>query len=642
MKNSSLNNKLFFNKYKIKKLVYKTSLSSIYEGINIKDNEPVAIKLEKNSSKMNLLESEAFFLFYLRGYGIPKIITYGKSGLFKVLIEELLGSSIHSLWESRERYKTGSKLLLKDVCMIALQGLERLEFIHSKNIVHRDIKPLNFLVGKNNPETIYLIDFGFARKYRSSRTGKHIKFKFIKSAFGSLRYYSRNANRGYELSRRDDLESFGYMLVYLSTQYLPWISTEKLKLDKSTKFHAIFEIKNSSTPETLCKDLPEEFVEFVRYTRKLEFEENPNYDYLKSLFEKILLKNQQKNDLNFFWIVKKGEKEKETSNNKENKTKESKRRNSKIRLYNKIKLSLETANIQRFNSSYKNKETKFADKHNYNNNIETENEDDLGFKTYDINIKKENFNHLLENKKLINNYKTIDLSQNNKCKKLKIDMIMINDKYEENEFNLKKTIDEKIYNFNDDNNRPGLYNKNILINPVKRNNSNEKSNKKIDYQIFPKLTMKRYAIKRIKIMNYKTLKERQRLNSLDNKNKININNNNLVNYNSFNKKVLENIKGKRSNTSKGYKTNANISFKNLSEINFIRRKAYNIINYKNPKYSNKSIDYKLLTFNNNNNYTNINPFLTINKKRKNYISPINSKNNKSCSKTFRNIHQNFD
>ena len=258
MRNDALNNRLFFNKYKTKKLIYLTGLSSIYEGINIKDNEPVEIKLEKNSSKMNLLESEAFFLFYLRGYGIPKIITYGKSGLFKVLIEELLGSSIHSLWESRERYKTGSKLLIKDVCMIALQGLERLEYIHSKNIIHRDIKPNNFLIGKNNPKLIYLIDFGFSRKYRSSKTGKHIKYKWIKCAYGSLRYYSINANRGYELSRRDDLESFGYMLVYLAKEYLPWISMEELDIDKDIKIEAIFKLKKSATPETLCKDLPEE------------------------------------------------------------------------------------------------------------------------------------------------------------------------------------------------------------------------------------------------------------------------------------------------------------------------------------------------------------------------------------------------
>ena len=633
MRNTSLNNRLFFNKYKIKKLVYKTSLSSIYEGINIKDNEPVAIKLEKNTSKMNLLESEAFFLFYLKGYGIPKIITYGKSGTLKVLVQELLGSSIHSLWESKKRYKNDNKLLIKDVCMIALQGIERIEYIHSKSIIHRDIKPLNFLIGKNNPETIYLIDFGFARKYRSSRTGKHIKFKFIKCAFGSLRYYSRNANKGYELSRRDDLESFGYMLVYLSTQYLPWISTEKLKLDKSTKFHTIYKIKNTSTPETLCKDLPEEFADFVKYTRNLEFEEEPNYDYLKSLFANVLLKNQQKNDLNFFWIVKNGKKEKEASNIQENKTKEIKRHNSKNRLYNKIKLSLERANIQRFNSARKNNGTKITDKHNNNN--ETENEDDLDIKTYDIKINKENINNKLENKKPINNYKAFDLDQNNKCKKIKIDIIKCNDKYEEYEFNLKKIIDEKKYYFNDDINRPELYNKKILINHVRKSNSNEKSNKNIDNQAIPN-----FAIKRIKIMNYKTIEERQRLNSLDNKNKNNVKNNNLVNHNNFNKIVLEKIKEKRINTSRENKTNINISFKNPTENKFERKNTYNIINYKKSKYNIKSTDEKLLSFNNN-NYTNINPFLAINKKRKNYISPINKKNNKRGVESSSNIHQYF-
>ena len=633
MRNTSLNNRLFFNKYKIKKLVYKTSLSSIYEGINIKDNEPVAIKLEKNTSKMNLLESEAFFLFYLKGYGIPKIITYGKSGTLKVLVQELLGSSIHSLWESKKRYKNDNKLLIKDVCMIALQGIERIEYIHSKSIIHRDIKPLNFLIGKNNPETIYLIDFGFARKYRSSRTGKHIKFKFIKCAFGSLRYYSRNANKGYELSRRDDLESFGYMLVYLSTQYLPWISTEKLKLDKSTKFHTIYKIKNTSTPETLCKDLPEEFADFVKYTRNLEFEEEPNYDYLKSLFANVLLKNQQKNDLNFFWIVKNGKKEKEASNIQENKTKEIKRHNSKNRLYNKIKLSLERANIQRFNSARKNNGTKITDKHNNNN--ETENEDDLDIKTYDIKIKKENFNNKLENKKPINNYKAFNLDQNNKCKKIKIDIIKCNDKYEEYEFNLKKIIDEKRYYFNDDINRPGLYNKKILINHVRKSNSNEKSNKNIDNQTIPN-----FSIKGIKIMNYKTIEERQRLNSLDNKNKNNVKNNNLVNHNNFNKIVLEKIKEKRINTSRENKTNINISFKNPTENKFERKNTYNIINYKKSKYNIKSTDENLLSFNNN-NYTNINPFLAINKTRKNYISPINKKNNKRGVESSSNIHKYF-
>jgi len=458
MRKEALKNRLFFNKYKIKKLIYESSYSSIFEGISLKDNEPVAIKLEKKIGEMNLIESEAYFLFDLKGYGIPKIITYGKSGLFNVLVEELLGLSIHNLWELKKRYKNGSKLLIKDVCMIALQGLERFEYIHSKNIIHRDIKPLNFLIGKNNPEVIYLIDFGFARKYRSSRTGKHIKFKFIKYAYGSWRYYSINANRGYELSRRDDLESFGYMLVYLSKFYLPWINIEILSIDKDTKIKAIYKLKKSSTPENLCKDLPEEFTEFVRYTRNLEFEEDPNYDYLKSLFTNILLKNQHKNDLTFFWIEKK-EKEKKERKNEEKKIWE-KKRNSKNRLYKQIKLSLEKANNQKINSELrmKNKKDNSVDiipnsliaKNNLNEDLsKIKYKDCLSYKEFkncDIRKTKENINNLYENEILKNNYRRANTRNN-----------------DEYEVYLKNNNNEN-YNFNDVQNR--LFNKNILINPV--------------------------------------------------------------------------------------------------------------------------------------------------------------------------------
>ena len=482
MKNGNLNNRLFFNKYKIKKLIYQTKLSSIYEGINIKENEPVAIKLEKKSGKFDLLESEAYFLFYLKGYGIPKIITYGKSGLFKVLVEELLGLSINSLWEMRKSYKNGSKLLIKDVCMIALQGLERLEYIHSKNIIHRDIKPNNFLIGKNNPKLIYLIDFGFSRKYRSSRTGKHIKYKWIKCAYGSLRYYSVNANRGYELSRRDDLESFGYMLVYLAKEYLPWISMEELDIDKDIKIEAIFKLKKSATPETLCKDLPEEFAEFIRYARNLKFEECPKYDYLKSLFTNILIKNQQKIDFNFFWIVKK-EKEKNERKNEDDKSKR-KKEDSKKKLFNRIKQSLEKDNSKNIISAYKleNKESNKSTEKPNENKSEIKNEDH--FKSYNINKTKENTNKLNLNEILINNYNynTIDLNQNDYSKIISANILRNNDKCEECEINLKNKIDE--VSLNNDKNRSGFLYKRILINPSKEQNLSGNLNKIINKSIF--------------------------------------------------------------------------------------------------------------------------------------------------------------
>ena len=288
-----------------------------------------------NLRDYNRLESEAYFLIYLKGFGIPKIITYGKTGLYNLLIEELLGLSIESYW----KLKKNKNEKLKDICMIALQGIDRLEYIHSKDVIHRDIKPQNFLIGKKDPKIIYLIDFGLCRKYRSSRTGKHIKFSNIKKSCGSLRFLSVNGNRGNELSRRDDLESFGYMLIYLANNYLPWMSKELLKLDDKVLIKEMFKLKYLTTPEKLCKGLNDEFVQYMKYIRKLEFEEDPDYNYLKGLFISILTRNEQKNDLLFSWVINKRKMEKDNSN--DNKSYNHKRKMSvqKI-LYNQIKESL--------------------------------------------------------------------------------------------------------------------------------------------------------------------------------------------------------------------------------------------------------------------------------------------------------------
>ena len=164
---------IFFNKYKLQKLINKSAFSYVYQGINIKNKELVAIKLEDRIAMNNILESEAYILFNLKGIGIPNLISYGKNRKYNILVEELLGPTLNDLLKLRQ-IKNGFSI--KDICMIALQGLDRLEFIHSKKIIHRDIKPHNFLIGKKDDKIIYLIDFGFARKYKSSRTGKFIKF----------------------------------------------------------------------------------------------------------------------------------------------------------------------------------------------------------------------------------------------------------------------------------------------------------------------------------------------------------------------------------------------------------------------------------------------------------------------------------
>jgi len=606
MRNGSFNNRLFFNKYKIKKLIYQTKLSSIYEGINIKNNEPVALKLEKKSAKLDLLESEAYFLFHLKGYGIPKIITYGKSGLFKVLVQELLGLSLFSLWELKKRYKIGSKLLIKDICMIALQALERLEYIHSKNIIHRDIKPNNFLIGKNNPEIIYLIDFGFARKYRSSRTGKHIKYKWIKYAYGSLRYYSINANKGYELSRRDDLESFGYMLVFLAKQYLPWISTEALQINQNIKVEAIYKLRKSATPESLCKGLPEEFAEFIRYTRNLEFEEDPKYDYLKSLFTNILIKNQQKNDFNFFWIVKKDK----SKNRKGIKNEDEKNR---TRLFNRIKFSLEKAKSQNIlpTLNIKNTENKSTDKPSENMS-EKKNENNVGI--YNINNTKENINNINEKLKN-NNYKKIDLNENDHCKIINVNMLS-KDRFEEYEINLKNSIDGKSYN---DKNKTGIFKKKILISPAKEGKLIGKLSKKINKSPITSCITKRSKLKEIKIMRYKTIKERGILNSYNN---IYDKDENGFNKNDFNEIIFRSLGDYSHNSTKNNRNNGNKVFKSSTKNYLKKNYNGNNIDYISLNSYNKARDNSLVIINNNTNYNLSKSYLIINnKERKGIASP---------------------
>ena len=330
-------NKLIFNKYRVKNLIHSSGFADVYEGINEKENIPVALKLEKRKNNFNILESEAFLLINLKGYGIPKIITYGRHGLYNVLIEELLGLSIGHIYDSYIR----NKFDLKDICMIALQSLDRIEYIHSKLVIHRDIKPHNLVLGRNDPNVIYLIDFGLSRKYRSSRTGKHIKFNNLKLTFGSLRYLSINGNKGLEQSRRDDLESLGYMLIFLATGTIPWIQYEDIEIDVVKKYLLVYKIKKNISSEKLCKGLPDEMIEYINYCKGLHFEEDPDYNHLRSLFLQILNKKNLKNDMNFsfFNIILN---ESQRNNNIESYNKNIIKRSvtPHIRLLNKIKTNL--------------------------------------------------------------------------------------------------------------------------------------------------------------------------------------------------------------------------------------------------------------------------------------------------------------
>ena len=162
-----------------------------------------------------------------------------------------------------------------------------LEYIHNKNIIHRDIKPDNFVIGKGDKsKNIYLLDFGLAKKYRSSKTLEHYPIIKHKNLTGTARYASINALNGLTQSRRDDLEAVGYVLLYFLRGKLPWQGLHVKK--KEYRYKKIMEIKIETSPEELCKNFPQEFTLYIKYCRKLEYEEEPDYKYLMSLFNNIL------------------------------------------------------------------------------------------------------------------------------------------------------------------------------------------------------------------------------------------------------------------------------------------------------------------------------------------------------------------
>jgi len=177
------------------------------------------------------------------------------------MVMELLGKSLEDLFAICKR-----KLSLKTTLMVADQMLSRIEYVHSRLFIHRDMKPDNFLIGKGAKSAIiYIIDFGLAKRYRDPKTNQHIPFRNGKSLTGTARYASINTHMGIEQSRRDDIEGICYVMIYFLKGSLPWQGlTAK---NKGDKYRKIMETKISIPVETLCKNLPGIFY-YRKYYRK--------------------------------------------------------------------------------------------------------------------------------------------------------------------------------------------------------------------------------------------------------------------------------------------------------------------------------------------------------------------------------------
>ena len=212
---------------------------------------------------------------------------------------ELLGQSLENLFQAQNK-----SFSIKTACMLGIQMIDRIEYVHSRKIIHRDIKPDNFVIGRNEKSHIvYVLDFGLSKKYYSVSHKCHIPFIKGKKLTGTARYASINALSGFEQSRRDDLESIGYILMYFIRGSLPW---QGLKINKKEdRYKKICEKKKETSAKDLCAGFPSEFETFVSYTRNLQFTEVPNYNYLRNLLKTIIKKSGSTIDFFYDWCTTK-------------------------------------------------------------------------------------------------------------------------------------------------------------------------------------------------------------------------------------------------------------------------------------------------------------------------------------------------
>lgn len=259
------------------------SFGYIFKCKNIRTNEYNALKLEKRNEKGKSLKHEARIYQYLGKIdGFPSLKWYGVTSKYNYMVIDLLDCSLINL------VKKYGALSIKSVLLIGIQMIKRIKDLHIRELLHRDIKPENFMIGlENQSNKIFLIDFGFCKRY--IQNNKHIEEKRINNIIGTANYISLNVHDGIEPSRRDDIESLIYILIFLLLGEISW--------DKSS-IGDIYEKKKNLTLEP---KIPSFIKILLTYVRDLKFKDTPDYDYLVGVINKEFCELNLINTIDFEW-----------------------------------------------------------------------------------------------------------------------------------------------------------------------------------------------------------------------------------------------------------------------------------------------------------------------------------------------------
>ncbi|KAG7697561.1 hypothetical protein KL930_000384 [Ogataea haglerorum] len=271
--------------YKIGKKIGEGSFGVIFEGTNLINGIPVAIKFEPRKTEAPQLRDEYRTYKHLNGVkGIPSAYYFGQEGLHNILVIDLLGPSLEDLFDW-----CGRKFSVKTVVQVAVQMITLIQSVHERDLIYRDIKPDNFLIGRHglpDENSVHLVDFGMAKQYRDPRTKQHIPYREKKSLSGTARYMSVNTHLGREQSRRDDLEALGHVFFYFLRGQLPWQGL-KAPTNKQ-KYEKIGEKKRTTPVLDLCHGFPRQFAQYLDYVRNLQFDAEPDYEGYRRLLLSVL------------------------------------------------------------------------------------------------------------------------------------------------------------------------------------------------------------------------------------------------------------------------------------------------------------------------------------------------------------------
>jgi len=319
------------SKYVFEKKIGKGSFGCIYQGLNIITQEKVAIKYEATSCTQPTLLWESKILNHLAGIpGVVKLRYFGIEANKNIIVMDLFS---HTLAEEAAKLKKELKISIKNgnkienslyceidssnsgndtsdessasetdneyykyyinsILRYMITIVEIIEKIHEKSVIHRDIKPENFMIAQSQTQDdeptkkLHIIDFGLSRIYM--KDGAHIPNKQNSSIVGTIRYISTHIHEGHVYSRRDDIISILYVIIYLIKGRLPWCGLKTDQHDKRTKAEIIYEVKKTTPISQLCSGLPNIFERMLTYAYKVEFDEKPDYIYLKRLCKKEL------------------------------------------------------------------------------------------------------------------------------------------------------------------------------------------------------------------------------------------------------------------------------------------------------------------------------------------------------------------